>query len=124
VAVTAEFLLDSIEGVTETGHISKEFVGIILLPIVGNAAGRVLTFSARHLSFDVAIPYRACNCCNCVCKGQTEPQPRCCRWIEYRESSMILIVILYKCFLSANRSLRHSVSILRCHCSKSTTHGY
>jgi len=39
VAVTAEWLVDSIEGVTETGHISKEFVGIILLPIVGNAAG-------------------------------------------------------------------------------------
>ena len=39
VAITAEFLVDSINGVTETGHISKEFVGIILLPIVGNAAG-------------------------------------------------------------------------------------
>lgn len=39
VAVTAEFLVDSIDGLTESGHISKEFVGIILLPIVGNAAG-------------------------------------------------------------------------------------
>lgn len=41
-AVTAEFLLDSIEGVTDGGAISKEFVGIILLPIVGNAAGMIL----------------------------------------------------------------------------------
>ena len=39
VAVTAEWLVDSIDGVTQTGAISKEFVGIILLPIVGNAAG-------------------------------------------------------------------------------------
>lgn len=39
VAVTAEWLVDSINGLTDTGHISKEFVGVILLPIVGNAAG-------------------------------------------------------------------------------------
>lgn len=41
VAVTAEWLVDSIDGLTETGAISKEFVGIILLPIVGNAAGQL-----------------------------------------------------------------------------------
>jgi len=66
--VTAEFLVDSIEGVTETGHISKEFVGVILLPIVGNAAGIVLIFSPRYLPFDVVLLYRACNCGDCFCK--------------------------------------------------------
>ncbi len=39
--VTAEWLLDSIEGVTETGNISREFVGLILLPLVGNAVEHV-----------------------------------------------------------------------------------
>lgn len=39
VAVTAEFLVDSIDGLVDGGVISKEFVGLILLPIVGNAAG-------------------------------------------------------------------------------------
>jgi Ca2+:H+ antiporter len=39
VAVTAEWLVNSIDGLVEGGHISKEFVGVILLPIVGNAAG-------------------------------------------------------------------------------------
>jgi len=34
VAVTAEWLVDSIDGMTTNGKISKEFVGIILLPIV------------------------------------------------------------------------------------------
>jgi Ca2+:H+ antiporter len=43
VAVTAEWLVDSINGLTDTGHISKEFVGVILLPIVGNAAGSYAT---------------------------------------------------------------------------------
>jgi hypothetical protein len=39
VAVTAEWLVDSIDGLTQGGGITKEFVGVILLPIVGNAAG-------------------------------------------------------------------------------------
>ena len=39
VAITAEWLVDSIDGLTESGGISKEFVGIILLPIIGNDAG-------------------------------------------------------------------------------------
>jgi Ca2+:H+ antiporter len=39
VAFTAEILVDSINGLVSGGKISKEFVGIILLPIVGNAAG-------------------------------------------------------------------------------------
>ncbi|KAG1873021.1 calcium/proton exchanger [Suillus subalutaceus] len=38
VAVTAEFLVDSIDGLTSSGSINKEFVGLILLPIVSNAA--------------------------------------------------------------------------------------
>ncbi len=38
IAFCAEFLVDSIDYVTTTGHISKEFLGLILLPIVGNAA--------------------------------------------------------------------------------------
>lgn len=38
IALCAEFLVDSIDYVTSTGGISKEFLGLILLPIVGNAA--------------------------------------------------------------------------------------
>ena len=38
VAVCAEFMVDSINAITDQGGISKTFVGLILLPIVGNAA--------------------------------------------------------------------------------------
>ncbi|KIP05016.1 hypothetical protein PHLGIDRAFT_36633 [Phlebiopsis gigantea 11061_1 CR5-6] len=60
VAVTAEFLVDSIDGLTDTGHISKEFVGLVLLPIVGNAAEHVtaVTVSVKDkldLSLGVAV---------------------------------------------------------------------
>ncbi|KAG5726554.1 Vacuolar calcium ion transporter [Termitomyces sp. T112] len=60
VAVTAEWLVDSIDGMTNTGGISKEFVGIILLPIVGNAAEHVtaVTVSVKDkltLSLGVAV---------------------------------------------------------------------
>jgi len=60
VAVTAEFLVSSIDGLTEGGGISKEFVGVILLPIVGNAAEHVtaVTVSVKDkltLSLGVAV---------------------------------------------------------------------
>ncbi|KAL4754486.1 hypothetical protein BDW72DRAFT_127997 [Aspergillus terricola var. indicus] len=38
VGVCAEFMVDSIDALTDRGDISKTFVGLILLPIVGNAA--------------------------------------------------------------------------------------
>ncbi|KAI9315933.1 calcium/proton exchanger [Dichotomocladium elegans] len=41
VAVCAEFLVSAIEDVVEQWHISETFVGLILLPIVGNAAEHV-----------------------------------------------------------------------------------
>ncbi|KAI1797366.1 calcium/proton exchanger [Ganoderma leucocontextum] len=60
VAVTAEWLVDSINGLTASGKISKEFVGMILLPIVGNAAEHVtaVTVSVKDkltLSLGVAV---------------------------------------------------------------------
>ncbi|KAL7412571.1 Sodium/calcium exchanger protein-domain-containing protein [Mrakia frigida] len=39
--VTAEFLIGSIDGMTSTGGVSREFVALILLPLVGNAAEHV-----------------------------------------------------------------------------------
>jgi Ca2+:H+ antiporter len=41
VAVCAEYLVDSIDSIVESGHISKSFIGLILIPIVGNAAEHV-----------------------------------------------------------------------------------
>lgn len=41
VAVCAEYLVDSIDAIVERVHISKTFIGLVLLPIVGNAAEHV-----------------------------------------------------------------------------------
>ena len=41
VAVCAEYLVDSIDSIVQTAQISKTFIGLILLPIVGNAAEHV-----------------------------------------------------------------------------------
>ena len=41
VAVCAEYLVDSIDAIVESTGISKTFIGLILLPIVGNAAEHV-----------------------------------------------------------------------------------
>ena len=60
VAVCAEFLVDSIDSIVETAHISKTFIGLILLPIVGNAAEHVTAVvvaykSKMNLAIGVAI---------------------------------------------------------------------
>jgi len=60
VAITAEWLVDSIDGLASGGGISKEFIGLILLPIVGNAAEHVtaVTVSVKDkltLSLGVAV---------------------------------------------------------------------
>ncbi|KAL5526119.1 hypothetical protein ACEPAG_7457 [Sanghuangporus baumii] len=60
VAVTAEFLVDSIDKFTTDSGISKQWVGLILLPIVGNAAEHVtaVTVSVKDkltLSIGVAV---------------------------------------------------------------------
>ena len=41
VAVCAEYLVDSIDAIVQEAGISKTFIGLILLPIVGNAAEHV-----------------------------------------------------------------------------------
>lgn len=60
VAITAEWLVDSIDGLASSGGISKEFIGLILLPIVGNAAehATAVTVSIKDkltLSLGVAV---------------------------------------------------------------------
>jgi Ca2+:H+ antiporter len=60
VAVCAEYLVDSIDPIVETAHISKTFIGLILLPIVGNAAEHVTAVIVAYkgkmnLAINVAI---------------------------------------------------------------------
>ncbi|KAF8349146.1 Calcium/proton exchanger [Amanita rubescens] len=60
VAVTAEWLVDSINGLTTSGKIQQEFVGLILLPVVANAAEHVTAVTVSdndklNLSLGVAV---------------------------------------------------------------------
>ncbi|KAJ3411320.1 hypothetical protein HDV05_002384 [Chytridiales sp. JEL 0842] len=56
IAVCAEFLVDSVEGLSEKANISETFIGIIILPIVGNAAEHVTAVSsAMRDKVDLAI---------------------------------------------------------------------
>jgi len=60
VAVCAEYLVDSIDSIVKTAHISKTFIGLILLPIVGNAAEHVTAVIVAYkgkmdLAINVAI---------------------------------------------------------------------
>jgi Ca2+:H+ antiporter len=56
VAVCAEFLVDAIPDMTEHSSVSQAFIGLIILPIVGNAAEHVtaVTVAAKN-KMDLAI---------------------------------------------------------------------
>jgi len=56
VALCAEYMVDSIDALSTQGGISKEFVGLIMLPIVGNAAEHVTAVTvACKDKMDLAI---------------------------------------------------------------------
>lgn len=56
VAACAEFMVGAIEGVVETSNISELFIGLIILPIVGNAAEHVTAVMvAMKNKMDLAI---------------------------------------------------------------------
>ncbi|CAG8517574.1 2859_t:CDS:2 [Ambispora gerdemannii] len=60
VSISADYMVGSIEGLVDTWNISKTFVGIVLIPIVGNAAEHVssVTFALKNkmdLCIGVAI---------------------------------------------------------------------
>jgi Ca2+:H+ antiporter len=48
VAVCAEFLVDAIQDVCKQWGVSQTFVGLILLPIVGNAAEHVTAVTVAY----------------------------------------------------------------------------
>ncbi|KAI9336978.1 Sodium/calcium exchanger protein-domain-containing protein [Obelidium mucronatum] len=56
IGVCAEFLVSSLEGLSEQAHLSHTFIGVIILPIVGNAAEHVTAVSsAMRNKMDLAI---------------------------------------------------------------------
>lgn len=64
---TAEWLVDSISGLTETGNISKEFVALILLPLVGKYV-LIFRFPACTISlsrFELNTLQQRCRTCDC-----------------------------------------------------------
>ena len=56
IAFCAEYLVDSIEGISQASHLSERFIGMIILPIVGNAAEHVTAvFAAMRNKMDLAV---------------------------------------------------------------------
>jgi Ca2+:H+ antiporter len=56
VSVCADYLVGAIEPIVETAHISRTFIGLILIPIVGNAAEHVTAVVVAYKGkMDLAI---------------------------------------------------------------------
>lgn len=63
VTVFSDYLVDSIDGFTEASGISRTFVGIVLLPIVGNAVEHVTAITvARKNKMDLAMGIAVGSC--------------------------------------------------------------
>ena len=131
-AVTAEWLVDNIDGVMQGGAISQQWVGLILLPIVGNAAGVNTSFflsnsvpdsprehvTAVTISVKVrqSISHLLSRLMVCI-KGQTDPQSSCC-WIKHREP-----ISHYRCRCCSSLACHHHCRRLRVSPSMLTHHG-
>jgi Ca2+:H+ antiporter len=61
VSICAEYLVGSIEGIVESSGISKTFIGLILIPIVGNAAehATAVVAAVRNKVIDIPTNIRA-----------------------------------------------------------------
>lgn len=56
VGVTSEWLVDSLDGFSTNYHVPKTFIGLVLLPIVSNAAEHVTAvLAARRNAVDLAM---------------------------------------------------------------------
>lgn len=59
IALCAEYLIDSIDAIVESGHVTKTFLGLVLLPFLGNASEHVtacvLAYS-DNIDAAIAIP--------------------------------------------------------------------
>jgi Ca2+:H+ antiporter len=56
ITVCARYLVDGIHGIAETAHISKTFIGLVLLPTLGNAAEHATACVAAYRDkMDLAI---------------------------------------------------------------------
>lgn len=59
IAVCAKYLVDGIDGIAGTAHISKTFIGLVLLPILGNAAEHATACVAAYrgkMDLAVSVP--------------------------------------------------------------------
>jgi Ca2+:H+ antiporter len=56
VAACSDYLVDSVDGFVETLHVSRAFIGLIIVPIVGNAGEYATTVKwAMNNKLDLAI---------------------------------------------------------------------
>ena len=62
VAVCAEFLVSSIDEMVKSSGVSQAFIGLIVLPIVGNAAEVGILFNVFLTCFFLACSYRFHRC--------------------------------------------------------------
>lgn len=122
VAASSEFLVDSIEDVSENYGVPKAFIGIILLPIVGNAAEHVTAVScAMRGMMDLALGVAVGSCTQVslfvvpftVLTGWATNQPMTLQFRTFDTACFILSVFLVQSvLLNGHTNWLHGIMLL------------
>ncbi|OCL09813.1 vacuolar calcium ion transporter [Glonium stellatum] len=113
VTVCSDYLVDSIDGVVEASNISRTFIGLIIVPIVGNAGEYVTTVNAAMKGkVDLAIGVIVGSTLQItlfvtpflVILGWILRQPMSLRFDTFETTVFFLAVILVNCLIQGGRT--------------------
>lgn len=111
--LTAEALVSSIDGLTESTNVSREFIGLIVLPVVGNAVEHItaVTVSLKdrlNLSLSIAVgssvQVSLCILPLLVLLGWAVGQPMTLLFDTFETICLVIAVVLVNFAISDGRS--------------------
>lgn len=111
--ITAEALVSSIDGLTESTSVSREFIGLIVLPVVGNAVEHItaVTVSLKdrlNLSLSIAVgssvQVSLCILPLLVLLGWAVGQPMTLLFDTFETICLVIAVVLVNFAISDGRS--------------------
>ncbi len=113
VMVCSDYLVDSIDGIVEASHVSRAFIGLIIVPIVGNAGEYTTTVNAAMKGkLDLAIGVVVGSTLQIalfvtpflVILGWIIGQPMALRFDTFQTTVFFLAVIVVNCLIRDGRT--------------------
>jgi calcium/proton exchanger cax len=113
VAVCSDYLVDSVDGIVKASHISRSFIGLIIVPIVGNAGEYATTVNAAVTNkLDLAVSIVVGSTLQIalfitpflVILGWIIGQPMALRFDPFETTVFFLAVVVVNCLIRDGRT--------------------